>query len=421
MLLAWRVIADRTGTGSSPRGLPAQRDRYLRAPPRASAHCEGADLVEFESVEFELSSDQEALRDAAVDLLQRELPVERVRELAGVAEDARPRSDLDARLWQLMAEQGWLAIEQDEAAGGLGLGAVEAAVLCEEAARHLAPVPLAETILCLGALRGGAGSGMAGTWCGDVSERLALGRGAGCVCWTLSSQGIEVVPTGDGWELSGTGELVLWGPTADVMVVVATEGVYAVDLRRGGALIAQPAMDRTRSVGWAVMERARAIKIGGHDAATEVVDRAATLASAQLLGVAQRVLDMSVEHARERHQFGRAIGSFQAVKHRLADALVDVEAMRSSVYYAAWCLAAGDGNASLAASMAKAWCSEAAMRVVTSGLQVHGGIGFTWEHDLHLFVKRAQLDATVLGTATWHRERMAGFLHQRSGDPASLF
>jgi alkylation response protein AidB-like acyl-CoA dehydrogenase len=119
---------------------------------------------------------------------------------------------------------------------------------------------------------------------------------------------------------------------------------------------------------------------------------------------------MTVEYAKDRVQFGRPIGSFQAVKHRCADMLVDLEGMKSVVYYAAWCIAAGTDDAPAAASAAKIWCSDAASRIMASGLQVHGGIGFTWEHDLHLFVKRSQLDQISFGDSTWHRDRLAALL-----------
>jgi alkylation response protein AidB-like acyl-CoA dehydrogenase len=128
---------------------------------------------------------------------------------------------------------------------------------------------------------------------------------------------------------------------------------------------------------------------------------------------------MTVEYAKVRRQFGHPIGSFQAIKHRLADALVDVEAMRSCTYYAAWCVATHDSEASLAASMAKAWCSDASQRVMASGMQVHGGIGFTWDHDLHLFLKRARQDATAFGTAAWHRDRIAAMLERRLAEGVS--
>ena len=196
-------------------------------------------------------------------------------------------------------------------------------------------------------------------------------------------------------------------------VVVAAGGVYAVDLRSEGRPDPVPAMDRTRELGVLAFDGTPARPLGGHDAVALLLDRAATLASAEMLGAADRVLSMTVEYAKDRVQFGKPIGSFQAVKHMLADALVDVEGMRSTVYYAAWCAAAGDPDRSLAASMAKAWCSDASRRVMAAGLQVHGGIGFTWEHDMHLFVKRAQLDQVSFGDAAFHRDRIAAMLRER--------
>jgi alkylation response protein AidB-like acyl-CoA dehydrogenase len=128
---------------------------------------------------------------------------------------------------------------------------------------------------------------------------------------------------------------------------------------------------------------------------------------------------MTAEYAKQRVQFGQPIGSFQAVKHRCADMLVDVEGMRSSLWYAAWCLSANHEDAPTAASAAKVWCADAAKRVMASGLQVHGGIGFTWEHDLHLYLKRSQLGQVTLGDASYHRERLAGLLQRRveAGEP----
>ena len=149
------------------------------------------------------------------------------------------------------------------------------------------------------------------------------------------------------------------------------------------------------------------------------VDRGATAYAAELLGAAQRMLDESAEYAKERVQFDRPIGSFQAVKHRLADMLVDVEGMRSAVYWAAWCIAADHPDASVAASTAKVWCSDAARRVVGSALQVHGGIGFTWEHDVHLYLKRVQLDALAFGDAVTRIARGWRSCSAPSSTPAS--
>ncbi len=172
-------------------------------------------------------------------------------------------------------------------------------------------------------------------------------------------------------------------------------------------------MDRTRELGWLHFDGTPARRLGGADALEALVNRGATYAAAEMLGGADRVLAMAVEYAKERVQFGRPIGSFQAVKHRCADMLVDVEGMRSSVYWAAWCIGAAHPDASVAASTAKIWCSDASKRVMASALQVHGGIGFTWEHDLHLFMKRAQLDQLAFGDASFHRERLAGLLRPR--------
>ena len=151
----------------------------------------------------------------------------------------------------------------------------------------------------------------------------------------------------------------------------------------------------------------------GADAVDALLDHGATFTAAEMLGSASRVLEMATDYAKERVQFGRPIGSFQAVKHRCADMLVDVEGMRSTVYWAAWCIGAGDPDASIAASTAKTWCSDASKRVMASGLQVHGGIGFTWEHDLHFFLKRAQLDQLAFGDATYHRERLTALVRPR--------
>jgi alkylation response protein AidB-like acyl-CoA dehydrogenase len=173
-------------------------------------------------------------------------------------------------------------------------------------------------------------------------------------------------------------------------------------------------MDRTRVVGWFqptdLIDR---VVLGGADAVRRHLDLGATAYAAELLGASQHMLDESVAYAKDRVQFDKPIGSFQAVKHRLADMLVDVEGMRSAVYWAAWCIAAHHPDAPVAASTAKVWCSDAARRVVGSALQVHGGIGFTWEHDTHLYLKRVQLDALAFGDAVVHRERLAQLLRVR--------
>jgi alkylation response protein AidB-like acyl-CoA dehydrogenase len=339
-------------------------------------------------MDFELSDDQVALQEAARDLLDKLASRERVRAVM-----ARGGA-YDRELWRAMVEQGWTALEVPEAGGGLGLGMVEAAVLLEEVGRHVAPAPFLGTLLALGALRAagdGGAAGVAGAW----AERLMNGDAIGCVAFDLAAP-------------------VIGAPEADVAVVVMGKGLVAVDLGAGpGRPAPEPAMDQTRRLGWLTLEGRDVAELGGDDAVTALLERGAVAHAAELLGGASAVLDMAVAYAKDRVQFGKPIGSFQAIKHRLADMLVDVEGMRSAVYHAAWCLAAGSAEAPVAASTAKIWCSDASRRVMASGLQVHGGIGFTWEHDLHLFLKRSQLDQVSFGDATWHRRRLAALLRAR--------
>jgi alkylation response protein AidB-like acyl-CoA dehydrogenase len=396
--------------------------------------------VDCAAVDFDLSGDQQALRDAAATLLDGRAGHEALRErvgdgvvvgtLPGAGEAPATATDhdgpsaaaphgYDASVWSAMAEQGWLAIEIPEEEGGLGMGLVEVAVLCEELGRRLVAAPFLPSVLALGALCGPEARENAGTK--EWREALSEGTAVGCVV-TAPDGRLSVTSSGSESEvqLHGQAPPTLYAPSADVAVVVAGPGVYAVDLGSVGQRDPLPAMDRTRELGVLTFDATPAVRVGRTDAAALLLDRAATLASAEMLGAADRVLWMSVQYAKDRVQFGKPIGTFQAVKHMLADALVDVEGMRSTVYYAAWCAAADDRDRSLSASMAKAWCSDASRRVMGVGLQVHGGIGFTWEHDMHLYVKRAQLDQVSFGDASFHRERIAGMLRERLESGQSL-
>jgi alkylation response protein AidB-like acyl-CoA dehydrogenase len=297
----------------------------------------------------------------------------------------------------------------------LGLGFVETAVLIEELGRHVAPAPLVPSVLALGAVV--SSSGLASSWV----EPLVAGDAVGCVAWAGPRSPISAVGAGSGagWVLRGRPDPVVAAPAADIAVVWTPAAVYLVDLSEVGRPSAEAAMDVTQSVGWLTFDDTPAIRLGGAEAASRLLDRAAIAWSAELLGGAARVLEMASEYAKERVQFGKPIGSFQAVKHRCADMVVDVEGMRSSTWYGAWCIAADDPEASVAASAAKVWCADAAKRVMASGLQVHGGIGFTWEHDLHLYLKRSQLGQVSFGDAPYHRDRLAGLLRRRveAGEP----
>jgi alkylation response protein AidB-like acyl-CoA dehydrogenase len=352
-------------------------------------------------MDFDLSEDQLALRDGARELLDGLAPPTRVRTVVDAG------GGIDHGLWKAMVEQGWTAVEVPDDRGGLGLGTVEVAVLLEEIGRHVAPAPFASTLLALGALaRAGRD---------DWVERLAGGEAIGCVAWSRPGRGDLRVSSGE--RLSGSTEPTVFAPSADVAVVTAEsdEGtaLFAVELGDHGRPGREPAMDMTRELGWLRFDDTPAVRLGGPDAAEALLDRGATFASTEMLGGASRAMDMAVEYAKDRMQFGRPIGSFQAVKHRCADMLVDVEGMRSTAYWAAWCIGAEHEDASVAASTAKVWGSDASKRVMASALQVHGGIGFTWEHDLHLFLKRAQLDQVSFGDAAFHRQRLADLLRPR--------
>jgi alkylation response protein AidB-like acyl-CoA dehydrogenase len=331
-------------------------------------------------MDFELSDDQLALREGARDLLDDHASAACVRAHTATG-DA-----YDAALWRAMTEQGWLGVAVSEEQGGVGLGTVELAVLLEEVGRHCAPAPFLPTVLAIDAFAGA----------GDTTtvERLVQGDTIACVAF-------------------GKGP-VAYAPTADLAIVLDGDTVRAFDLARSGKPRREPAMDLTRELGWLDTSRREAMTVLGerelHDA---LLDRGAVYTAAEMLGSAQQALDMAVEYAKDRVQFGRPIGSFQAVKHRCADMLVDVEGMRSTVYWAAWCISADDPERSVAASTAKVWCSDASKRVMASALQVHGGIGFTWEHDLHFFLKRAQLDQLTFGDATLHRARLTALLRPR--------
>jgi alkylation response protein AidB-like acyl-CoA dehydrogenase len=329
-------------------------------------------------MDFDLSDDELALRDGARALLDDLASAARIRAHT-------ERGDaFDVELWRAMAAQDWLGIEVPEDQGGVGLGAVEAVLLCEELGRHAAPVPFASTVLALDVLRA------AGV--GDWVERLLHGDAVACIAWD-------------------PGAPVPYAPSADLAIVLDGGAVYLQELSDRPAR--EPAMDLTRELGWLAFESAQARQVGDAAAATRLLDRGATLACADLLGSASRALDLAVEYAKDRVQFGKPIGSFQAVKHRCADMLVDVEGMRSTTYWAGWCIAAGDRDVSIAASTAKVWCADASKRVMASALQVHGGVGFTWEHDLHFFMKRAQLDQLAFGDASFHRARLTELLRPR--------
>ncbi len=350
-------------------------------------------------MDFDLSVDQVALQDAARQLLDRRSGPTQVR--AHLASGA----PYDVALWTAMVDQGWPAVAVAEDRGGLGLGWVEAVVLLEEIGRHTSPVPFAPQLLALDALTHRDE---------HLAEAASLIEGSGTAVVAWSGRPGAVATRDDGARVALTGRLgpVEGGAVADVAVVVVPDGVFLVDLVAVGRPRPEPAMDVTRTLSWLTLEDTPATRLGGPSESARLGALGALATSAELLGGAGRVLELATAYAKDRVQFGAPIGSFQAVKHRCADMLVDVEGMRSATWYAAWAASTGEPGWELAASTAKVWCADASKRVMASGLQVHGGIGFTWEHDLHLFIKRAQFSQLDFGDAAFHRSALASGLRE---------
>jgi alkylation response protein AidB-like acyl-CoA dehydrogenase len=324
---------------------------------------------------FDFSDDQQAIKRTAKDLLADRFNPERVRELA----EAKA---YDAEAWKEMCELGWAGIFIDEAHGGQELGTVELIILLEELGYALAPVPFLSNAA--------AGLAIQAAGSDEQRERWLPGLASGELRGTV------------GLLKGGEARLVPDAADADLIVLAGDDG--AVVAERGAAEVeAFDALDATRRFG--------RVRVEGGDALPRDVrpalDRISVALAAENVGVAQRAMEMAVDYARERKQFDRPIGSYQAVSHRCAQMLLEVEGSRSAAYYAAWCADAEQDSLAQAASMAKAYASDAAWRVCTSSLQVHGGIGFTWEHDLHFYLKRAKTNALMFGSAAEHRERVA--------------
>jgi alkylation response protein AidB-like acyl-CoA dehydrogenase len=338
-------------------------------------------------VNFDFSDDQQAIKRTARDFLGDRFKPERVRELAEAG-----RYDEDG--WREMCELGWAGIFIDEEYGGQGLGIVELVILMEELGYALAPVPYLSNAAAGLALQ------VAGT--DEQRARWLPGIASGEVRGTV------------GLLRDGEARLVPDADSAAVIVLFGSEGGFVVE----------PAAVEVESLATIDLTRrfARVRADGGESLAGngDAQHRIATAVAAELTGVAQRAMEMAVEYARERKQFGRPIGSYQAVSHRCAQMLLEVEGARSATYYAAWCADAEPDTLPLAASMAKAYASDAGWRVTASSLQVHGGIGFTWEHDLHFFLKRAKADGLLYGSARDHRERVAQLSGLEAAAPAAV-
>jgi alkylation response protein AidB-like acyl-CoA dehydrogenase len=323
---------------------------------------------------FDFSDDQQAIKRTAKDMLAERFKLEKVRELAEAGE-------YHDEAWKEMCELGWAGIFIDEEHGGQGLGLVELVILCEELGYALAPVPFLSNAAAGMAIQGAGSDEQKQKWLPGIASGEA--RGA---LGVVRNGEAKLVP-----DAVGADVIVLYGSDGAQLVEAANADVEALDV-----------IDTTRS--YASVRADGGDSLGGE---SDAHDRFATALSAELTGVAQRTMEMAVAYARDRKQFDRPIGAYQGVSHRCAQMLLEVEGSRSTSYYAAWCGDAQPESLPLAASMAKAYSSDAGWRVTASALQVLGGIGFTWEHDLHFFLKRAKVDGSLYGSASEHRDRVA--------------
>ncbi|HEX5376765.1 MAG TPA: acyl-CoA dehydrogenase family protein, partial [Solirubrobacterales bacterium] len=359
---------------------------------------------------FDLTDEQQAIKATAHDFLAARYKSERIRALAD-SEHGFEQAD-----WEEMAGLGWQGLALPEEWGGQGLGIVELAVLFEEMGYALAPSPLfSNTIAGLALAHGGSD---------DQRERflrpLAEGRLRGTpALWdagsaaTIGEFTMEARADGDGTVLDGEKVLVMDAAAADFLLVATADGRrHVVECGAPGVTVSPAtSIDLTRRLYSVRFEGVRVAPEdslpGGADEYFPVFHRACVALAAESTGIAQRTMEMAVEYAKDRRQFGRPIGSYQAVSHRCAQMLLETENSRSAVYGAAWAADAEPGSLPKAASMAKAYASDAGWRVPDASIQVHGGIGFTWEHDLHLWLKRAKVDSAMFGDAHWHRDRVA--------------
>jgi alkylation response protein AidB-like acyl-CoA dehydrogenase len=318
-------------------------------------------------MDFGLTDDQRDIQRTARELLADRARPDRVREHAEAG-----RTDDD--LWRELSELGWPGIAVAEQHGGQGLGTVELAILCEELGRSVAPVPFLPTVLAATLIEHGSSDEQRSRWL----PGLASGEILGAV---------------------GPGDLVPGGAEAGVFVLLDGDGGAQVVAREDADVEQVSSIDSTRS--------AARVSGSGEPLGGNALDRALVPVAAELVGVCDRALEMTVAYVKDRRQFGVAVGSYQAVSHRCAQMLLDTEKARSTTAFAAWAADADPERLAEAAAMAKAAASDAGREVTAGAIQMHGGIGFTWEADVHWLYKRAQIDAALLGGAKAHRARLA--------------
>ena len=385
-------------------------------------------------MQFALSDEQQMIRDAARTFFAESAGSERLR-----AAIASP-SGYDPELWRRLAgESGWAGIAIEERYGGSGLGMVELALLQHEQGRRLVVSPFFSTVCLAAPLIAFAGNEtQRAAWL----QRIASGRTQLTLAYTgrqgeAGTRGIgaRIRRAGDGFVLSGEADFVIHAHSSDALLVAAhgpgedaSEALSIAVVERGAAGVAierRTMLDLTRPMAHVAFNDVRIAPdqvLGEPGTAREPFERALDVArialAAEAVGVAEAALESTTAYVKDRVQFGRPVGSFQAVKHRLADMMVDLEAARSASWYAACVAQELSEELAEAASIAKAACSDAAFACASGAIQLHGGIGFTWEHDAHLYFKRARALSTLLGSPEWHRERIATQLGLGAGAAA---
>lgn len=372
-------------------------------------------------MDFGFSEEQEMLRQSARQFLETECAMTYVRKM--MDDD----TGYSAAQWKKMADLGWTGLIFSEEQGGAGLNMVDLVVVLEEMGRVVMPGPFFATVIL-----GGLAVDLAGT--AAQKKKYLPGICDGTLKATLAqveesgrwdAEGITLLAKKDGstYTLSGTKLFVHDAHNADLLIVPArtkgkgTKGItlFLVDTKQQGVTVTLlKTMDQTRKLCEVSFDNVQVGKDGilgkadkGWVLLDRLVDRAKVALCAEMCGGAQKVLEISVAYAKVREQFGRPIGSFQAIQHKCANMMVQVESAKSATYYAAWAVANDVPEAHLAACMAKAYCSDAYRMVSGEGIQIHGGIGFTWEHDMHLYFKRAKGSEVTFGDATWNRELVA--------------
>ena len=358
-------------------------------------------------MDFAFSEEQQMLREQARSFVTNKFGDERVVELADAGEP------FDAAAWKEMAELGWIGLSLPEDKGGAGFGFIEEAVLFEELGRGLFPGPYFSTVaLALPALQHDE-EALARVLSGEAAATFALIEPAAAA----SEQGLATKAEGSNgsWTLSGEERLIPdAGAATEVVVLASTADGMGLFLVSDPDIQRSETMDRTRPLGRMTLNQTPARLLADSGSASEIVQQVALRAEAALaleaVGIAQRVLDLAIAYTSERKQFEKPIGSYQAVSHQVANIYVDLELARSLAYWAAWCVAESDERVQVAVAAAQSHASEIAVTACERSIQVHGGIGFTWEHVLHRYYKRAQWIKAFSPPATHQRAAIAADL-----------